>query len=92
MLQAEDNFFHGDPSLEKHAGRIEQDHASQQPQDQVAIVGSFPVDLAGLRGQQVLQQAEVVCNPAPPLPRPDQAGAVTPCTGVARTEQPILVR
>jgi len=63
-----------DPCLEADAGRIEQDQAGQQPHDQMAIVGRFPVDLACLRSQQVRQQVAGVCNPAPPRPRPDQAG------------------
>lgn len=68
MLQAEHDLFHRHVALAEDTGRIEQDQARQQAQDQMAIVGVFSMDLTRLRGQQVLQQAEVVFNPAPPFP------------------------
>jgi hypothetical protein len=74
MLQAEHDLFHRHAALAEDTGRIEQDQARQQAQDQVAIVGVFPLDLPRLRGQQVLQQAEMVVNPAPPFPGPDYTG------------------
>ena len=74
MLQAEHGLFHGEAALAEDTGGVEQDQGRQQAQDRMAIVGIFPMDLARLRRQQVLQYPEVVFNPASPLPGPDQAG------------------
>ncbi len=74
MFQTEHDRFHRHAPLEESAGGVEQDQASQQPQHQMPVVGVFPLDLARLRRQQMLQRAEVVFNPAPPLPGPDQTG------------------
>ncbi len=72
MLQAEYDGFHCHPALEEDAGGIEQDQVGQEPQHQVPIVGSFRLYLAGLGGQQVLQGAEMILNPAASPPGPDQ--------------------
>ena len=77
MLQAEHDLFHRHAALTEDPGRIEQGQARQQAQDQMAIVGVFPMDLTRLRGQQVLQQAEMVFNPAPPFQARIKRGAVS---------------
>ena len=66
--------FHRHPAPAEHTGGIEQDQAGQQAQHQMTVVGVFPMDLARLRRQQMLQRAKVVLNPTAPLPGPDQTG------------------
>lgn len=72
MLQAEEDFLHRDTTFEDHTDSIKQDEAGDEPQDQVPVIGIFALDLAGLRGQQVLQRAEVRLDPTAPPPGPDQ--------------------
>ena len=74
MFQAEDDLFHRDAPFQEPAGGVEQDQAGQQPQHQMPVVGIFPMDLARVRGQQMLQRAEGVLDPTPSLPGPDQTG------------------
>ena len=74
MFQTEHDLFHRHALLEESARGVEQDQASQQPQDQMPVVGVFALNLARLSGQQMFERPEVVFNPAPPLPGPDQTG------------------
>ena len=73
MFEAKHDLLHRHLPLADHTGRIEQAEASQESQDQMPVVRIFPLHLAALCGQQGLECAEVVFNPAPPAPRPDQA-------------------
>ncbi len=72
MLEAEHEFFHRHVTLEADSGGLEQNQSGHQPQDQVVIVGSFCLDLAGLSGQEMLQGPEGMLNPAAPAPCSDQ--------------------
>ena len=74
LVQPAPDRFPRHAPLEASARGVEQDQARPQPHDQRPVRGVFPLDLAGLRRQHMLERAAVVCNPAPPLPGPDQAG------------------
>ena len=73
MLETEADLLHRHPAFEAHTRRREQDEAGPEPQDQRAGVRVFSLHLAGFRGQEMVQQPEVVCNPTPPDPGADQA-------------------
>jgi hypothetical protein len=63
MCEAEHDLLPRHLPLEEHTGRIQQAEASQRTQDQMPVVGLFPLHLAGLCSQPVLQCAAVVFNP-----------------------------
>ena len=50
MPEAESNLFHRHLTFEKHTSRIEEHHASDEPQDQMAIIPVFSLHLAHLGG------------------------------------------
>jgi hypothetical protein len=74
MCQAEHDRIQRHAAIAEETSHTKQDWARQQAQGQVVIGGVFPMDPARLHGSQVLQQAEVMCKPAPPFPGPDQTG------------------
>jgi hypothetical protein len=86
MLQTEQHLFHRHAALAEDTGCIEQDDASQEPQDQMPIVGRFRLHLAGLGGQQVLQRAEMMFNPTSSPPGPDQTWCRDECLPAEQVE------
>jgi hypothetical protein len=55
MFHTEHDLCPGDAALAEDTGGVEQDQGRQQAQDERAVLGIFPLDLACLRRQQVLQ-------------------------------------
>jgi hypothetical protein len=74
MLETEGDLLHRELVFKGHTGSIEQDKPGHEAQDEMAIVGVFPLHLGGFRHQEMFQHTEVVFNPAPPLPGTHQAG------------------
>ena len=62
VFQVEDHLVHGDVSFAKHPARIVQHKARHQTEHQVAIIGVFTVDLAGIGGQQMFEDTEDLFN------------------------------
>jgi hypothetical protein len=48
MFHIEDHIVHGDPPLEDNTARVVQDNARHQAEHQMAVVGVFVMDLAGI--------------------------------------------
>src|SRR5919197_6215655 len=88
MFDPEQDLLHRDVALPDDPGRIEQDQASHEPQDQMAVVGILSLPLAGLGRQEMFQGTERLLNPAAPPPRPDHAWGAD---GRLPTEQVVAV-
>lgn len=73
MFQVEHHLVHRDVSFEDHPARIVEDKTRDQAEHQVTIIGIFIVNLARVRGQEMLQGAEDLLNQVPTRPDLQQA-------------------
>ena len=65
VFQVEYHLVYRDVPFEDHSARIVEDKTRDQAEHQVTLLGIFIVDLARVRGQERLQDAEDLLNQVP---------------------------
>jgi hypothetical protein len=79
VFQVEDYLVHSDPPLQDDPARLIQDKACDQTQYQMAIIGIFTMDLAGVSRQERLEGADHLFNQVPTRPDPQQTRGANLC-------------